>query len=211
MPEFNFEQRLKQDILLLTALDDFYNDIQKITKKYNFPPDKKANYETDIAPVVEEGYFNHDILDLMGKYNLKETHEFILSSYLVNGHMNFDLPTDLWYLNPYTVSMNTKDCITLKIYPETSLEDIKRNWPRIKRAKDNLLNKPISRKRSIPNLERDLEVLRLKRAGNSYNEIKKITNDKYPKQKIYNYPDISKILQRLKQKAEELLLSFKET
>lgn len=203
--KFTFEDRIKQDILLLTASDDFVLDIKYINKKYGLPLGiNTKDIDQDGRPfILDNEDFNSDGSKIMEKYGLPESHAFVFDSFLLNGHLNFDLPADFWHLNPYVVSSDTKTCITLKIYPDTTLKDIQNNWSRIKSARDNLLNKDINKKVRIENLDRDIEILNLKRSGKSAKEIAILINkDKRFKNTILGYEDIPKIIQRLKNMAK---------
>ena len=203
--KFTFEDRIKQDILLLMVSDDFMLDIENINKKYSLPLKKDTrDIDEEGKPlIIDNQNFIDDGQKIMEKYRLPESHGFTFSSFLLNGHLNFNLPSDFWHLNPYVVSNDTKTCITLKIYPDTTLKDIQNNWFRIKSARDNLLNKDISRKVRIENLDRDIEILNLKRSGKSSKEIEILINkDKRFKNTILGYEDIPKIIQRLKNMAK---------
>lgn len=202
--EFTFAEKIRQDILLLTVSEEFLIDLEIINKKHNLPVPENEVGEDGHPLIMDNEYFHNDIQKLMKKYSLPESHEFTFGSFLMNGHLNFNMSTDFWHLNPYCVSQNTKDCITLKIYPETTLKDIQKNWPRIKYAKDKILNRGINKIVRIENLERDLEILKLKRTGKKSKEIADLINkDKRFKKVILGYEDIPKIIQRLKNMAKK--------
>ena len=94
----------------------------------------------------------------------------------------------------------------LKNYPDTTLKDIQDNWPNIKYHRDKILGRKLERKARIKNLERDLEILRLKREGNKASDITKIINndERFKKQKI-SYQDVPKLIKRLKEEARKNL------
>lgn len=205
MPKkFTFEERLRQDILLLTVDDEFFSAVQKMREKYNLPVKEEDIENNGIPYVLEDKDFLNDADELMKKYHLSESHAFVFSNFLLNGNVDFTLSTNFWHLNPGFVSADTETCITLKIYPDTTLKDIQKNWSRIKIYRDDLLNRGCEKKVRIENLNRDLEILRLKRLGKNSVEIAhSIRKDTRFKKVSLGYEDIPKIIRRLKYMAKK--------
>lgn len=207
--EFTFEERIRQHLLLLSANDGFLADIKNIQKKYNLPaPEEKCDWE-GLPLVLDDKNFINDSEVLRKKYNLPISHELALSVIIQGGELtSSNFGASLWHLNPNCnlVRKNKSDCIILEIYPDTTLKDIQENWPRIKRAKDRLLKLPIERKNRSENLERDIEILKLKRNGKTIKEIAAAINaDERFNKEIVAYEEIPKIIKRLKDKASKLL------
>ncbi len=202
--EFTFEERIRQDLSLLTVNDEFFADFEAMSKKYDLPV-KEDEVDGDGRPwIMDNEDFHRDGDELIKKYNLPESHIFIFCSFLLNGHLNFILDTELWHLNPGMISANRENCIMLKIYPETTLKDIQNNWARIKKSKDRILNKKINKVVRIKNLERDLEILKLKRQYKKANEIARIINsDKRFSKELIGFADVSRIIKRLKELSEK--------
>lgn len=212
--DFTFEERICQDVFLLLANDEFLADIEAIQKKYDFPTANDNKDWDEIPFVLSDENFKKDSEALRKKYNLPLSHEFALNT-VIQGYeladCNFDY--NFWHLNPNikVATENKKDCITLDIYPDTTLKDIQRNWPRIKIARDHLLKRPIKRKNKSENLQRDMEILRLKKERKTIKEITTaINNDKRFSKEIVAYEEIPKIIKRLKDKVKKLIPS-KET
>lgn len=205
---FTFAERIRQDILLLSTDKDFSADVKDIQKKYNIP---KSNEDVDFKgfPIIyNDKEFKKDRDNMMKKYNLPESHEFALTMLLLHGDINIDddFSESFWHLNPSMVSAEKENCITLKIYPDTSLKDIQRNWSRIKKAKDRLLKHPIGRKNKSKNLDRDILIYKLKKKGKKIKDITKIINkdERFDKQ-LVAYEEIPKIIKRLKEKAKTII------
>ncbi len=122
--------------------------------------------------------------------------------YVLHNSLNFKggIFDNLWHLNPDAQTAGTENCVILKIYPDTTLKDIQEKWPQIKLSKDRLLNREINKKVKIKNLERDLEIFKLKKQGKSLLDITKfINNDTKFNKVILGYEDIPKIIERLKE------------
>jgi len=202
--EFTFAERIRQDLLLLMVNDEFLDDFEAMSKKYNLPIMENEVDEEGYPLIMDNKEFHNDGNELMKKYNLPESHGFMLDSFLISGNLNFVMDTGMWHLNPWVVSQNTDSCITLKIYPETTLKDIQNNWERIKKAKNKILNRGIIKTIRIKNIERDLEIFNLKRQGKKATEIARIINsDKRFTKGIIAFQDVSRIIKRLKELSEK--------
>lgn len=205
---FTFAERIRQDILLLSINEDFLADIKKLQKEYNIPKSNEdVNYK-GFPVIYDNKNFSKDRNAIMKKYVLPESHEFALTGFLLDSNINIndDFSENFWHLNPSWVSIGKEYCITLKIYPDTSLKDIQRNWPRIKKAKDCLLKHPIKRKNKSKNLDRDILIYKLKKEGKKIKDITKIINGnkRFGKQ-LVAYEEIPKIIKRLKEKAKKII------
>lgn len=211
--KFTFEQRIRQDILLLTVNEDFMLDVEVIKKKYNLPLNTDDYDEYSDGPeFLKSDDYKNDFYNLRRKYIIPESHDLTLEFYLLHGHINFDngIFDSLWHLNPGAKTNNNDNCIILKIYPDTTLKDIQENWPRIKKYKDKILNREVEKKVKIKNLDRDLEILKLKKEGKSSSEIISIINKDIRFNKvILGYEDISKIIERLKLMSKRNMASKK--
>lgn len=198
--EFTFEERIRQDVLLLTIDEEFLADVKEIRIKYNLPIRKEDRDKFGMHPIDKDKNFDKDFKDLRKKYNVPESHELALGGFVVNGYLGkASYSSDLWHLNPSTKTSEMENCVMLKIYPDTTLKDIQKNWQRIKFVRNGLLNRGVEKKVRIENLERDMEILQLKRAGQNSKEIMSLINkDNRFKKVILGYEDISKIIQRLK-------------
>lgn len=201
--KFTFEQRIRQDILLMTVNDGFMTDVKILQDKYDLPlnPDDCQEYSEEPEFYNSKGY-KKDIFNLQNKYIIPESHYPVLEYYVLHNNLNFkgSIFDNFWHLNPDAQTAGTENCVILKIYPDTTLKDIQEKWPQIKLFKDKLLNRQINKKVKIKNLERDLEIFKLKEQGKSLLDISKfINNDTKFNKVILGYEDIPKIIERLKE------------
>lgn len=211
MPEkFGFEEKIIQDISLLMVRDDFSDEIKKLHEKYDY---FFANYDTTeegepIGYEKEWDEFGDEIGKLREKFKLSEMYDSYLELFIQTGTLMKQHNSGFIHLNPYNKVVNEKNCITIQIFPETSLNDIIDNWPRIKRAVDVLPVAFTGRKNKIENLERDLEIFQSKKEGLPSKKIAKKINEKY-KAVVLGYSDIPVIIKRLKDRANKIITSKK--
>jgi hypothetical protein len=205
---FTFQERIMQDIMLLTVDENFLIDIKNLRNKHGYPMNLEEHKIDDYLESPECANFSKDERLLVEKYFIPESHVFAFSNYVQSGNFDHGDPQlhKLLYLNPQCqiTSEKEEDSLIIKIYPDTTLDDIRDNWPRIKFCKDKILNRKLERKVRIENLERDLEILQLKRAGKIGMEIRDIINknDRFKGQEI-NYEEVPKLIARLKKMAEK--------
>jgi hypothetical protein len=203
--EFTFQDRIKQDLMLLTTNEDFLADVQKLRDEYGYPMNFNNEgewYEYSESKECEN--FNRDENILGEKYLIPESHLFEFYSFVESGNFDSNISQfyNITYLNPSSQIISDearkRDSINLRIYPDTTLEDIQDNWSTIKQARDKILGRQFQRKSKIENLERDLIILRLKREGKKAFEIRDIINkdEQFSAQKI-TYQDVPKLIKRL--------------
>ena len=88
----------------------------------------------------------------------------------------------------------------IEIFPETTLKDFTNNWKEIAKRRDELfgvISEKTGRTARSKNLERDLEILNLKKQGKKCKEISRLTG--------VSYQDVSRIIKRLGEKAKKNL------
>jgi hypothetical protein len=195
---FTFAEKLLQDINLLRIDDDFLADVEKLRDKYKLPvPDEE---KIDMQPpeiYLNSLVFHEDIEELIIKYKLSAMHFPLLSIFVQEGHFNFDLDEALHfiYLNPFIeIKDEIGGYVDLKIYPGTTLKDIRKNWWRIRNKLEVIKKKSAERNIKSKNIERDLHIYELKKQGKTCTEISKIIG--------VSYQDVSKIIKRLKERAK---------
>lgn len=199
--KLSFEDKIKQGVLLLSTRDDFMSDIEALQKKYGFPVLPEGRDENGIPKhlmEIQEAMYE-DIRTLRVKYKLSEAYQLALGVFVQESHVDANLHSDMWYLNPYFYPIEGKNCITLRLYAETTLDDIKKRWPKIREAQKLLGNSLSGRKNSRRNLARDLHISRLDKQGYSSKEIARQINKIYKSSKL-GYQDVITILHRLKKK-----------
>lgn len=208
---FTIEQRIRQDLrILLTVNKEFNEDIKKIRIKNGIPED---SHKTGFGSIdVNNKSFIQNIRELRGKYNLSEAYEYDLQILIQNEksddiyELNF-----FWHLKPFQYSDPENPYerfVAIKLYPETTLQDIIDYWPEIKERRNSMLNLKENiklRQDKRENLERDLYIFNLKKQKKTYKKIAEDIrkDDKFNATKIY-YQDVSKIIQRLKKEAKNI-------
>ncbi len=206
MPKkFTFEEKIKQGILLLSTGDDFMAEIEVLQKKYRFPAKPEERDEQGapkhLMEVQEEMYA--DIRLLREKYLLSEAYQIALGVFVQEGHLDCSLHSDKWYLNPHYYPTESRNCITLRLYAETTFDDLKERWPEIRKTQKLLGNALSGRKNRRKNLARDLHISRLYKLGYSSKEIARQINNIYKSPKL-GYQDVITILHRLKKKIDAI-------
>jgi len=188
----------------------FKEDIEKIRLKNGMPKD---GYKTRYGGVdhTNESLVS-DIRELRGKYNLSEAYEYDLHILIYSEQaediyeLNF-----FWHLKPiqYADPNNPMEkFVVIKLYPETTLQDIIDYWPDIKERRDSMLNLKDNiklRQSKREKLERDLYIFSLHYRKMKHDKIAEIIrkDERFNKTNIY-YQDVSKIIQRLKKEAKNI-------
>lgn len=99
--------------------------------------------------------------------------------------------------------------VAIEIFPETTIKDITDNWTKISKERDRLYGIKKNREERIircSNLERDLEIRKLRKEGKTYEQIAKIINKKRKKgANLIGYEAIPKIIERLEKRANSLM------
>lgn len=237
---YKTEDKIYQDLLLLTANDEFMKDVQAIREKCKKPP---------IAiPAEDGGYlyidynqmpeYQDDINNLRGKYHLSKLYHLSLDLfcraekpvpelYKVKDLWDTLLPESLPCLKGYGVLdfwsefgepipfekiiEEIESHVVIKLYPETTLKDIVNAWPEIAKKRDKLFGITVDRKVKREKLERDLFIYELYKQGKSCIEIiKALKDDERFKNEKVYYYEIAKIVARLKKSAKDII-PIKET
>jgi hypothetical protein len=199
---------------LLGANDKFKADIERLKRKYNPPTDENQTIdgkeELEFLQTPKSREITKEYLELMEKYDLTGLVDFMMIYLVESGHLakiiqgekievdSGEITNHLLLSSGIKIVDRKKDYATINIYPETTIKDIEKCLPEIKKS----LNKKTGRKIESPNLERDLKILSLKNQGLKAGEIAKRinANSDFKDQKI-TYQDVSRIVKRLKTKA----------
>jgi hypothetical protein len=208
---FTIEQRIRQDLRILLAVNkEFNEDIKKIRIKNGIP---EESHKAGFGSIDKNNKdFIEDIRNLRGKYNLSEAYEYDLQILIQNEQsddiyeLNF-----FWHLKPFQYSDPENPYerfVAIKLYPETTLQDIIDYWPEIKERRNSMLNLKEDiklRQDKRGNLARDLYIYALKNKKKKYDDIARIIrkDDRFNGKDIY-YPDVSKIIQRMRKEAKNI-------
>ena len=201
MKKITIDDKIKQEIKELVANNEFVAEVEDIRKRV-----KKFNHE--LGDISQEEFehmdwpFSAEAEKLAEKYGLSPLGFLHFQSFVFTGKFNEEIDSEAarFYLNPYAYFSEPSvknQYLSIQIHRLTTLEDIRAAWPRIQ----SYFKKGVTIKKRIKikkNLDRNLEIQRLKNEGKKTKDIVKIINDKYGCDISYQY--ISRLLARLKTK-----------
>ncbi len=159
-------------------------------------PKNKAEF-LNLIPI---NAFNLDLDNLLKKYKLPPDLKNSIRYYLLADDME-----NMMLSSGISISLKyDKEGVLKKIIPNiganTTLEDIKAIWGQVKSYQKKLPYKRQEKLQPIPNLDRDLFILNLKKEGKSYEEIIDTIRNEYD---VYlSHDEIYKIIQRLKKRMD---------
>ncbi len=231
---FTSKDKVYQELLLLTANDEFMKDVNKLRKKC----EKESEYFLDenkekfFADYSQTNNYQKDVEELRDKYKLSRLYQFPLYMFCDGKGEMPDLRSlkGLWKTDKlervYTlkdpgvlidwaeidpsfplkaIESQLESHVVLKIYPETTKKDFIEAWPKISKERDRLFGIESIRNSKRANLTRDLFIHKLKNKGKTCVEITKTINgDERFKKQKISYEEVSKIIQRLKKRAKRL-------
>lgn len=203
MGKISIEDKIEQEIKELFTNKDFVSDIEDFRKRI-------SNAHLKIGEACEEEHFKIDesFSDetevLRKKYNISSLGQVYFQIFLFTGKFDTEDKYNLisqFHLNPglYLGGPSVEnDYLSIQIHRYTTIDDIKKAWPRIQTHFKNTPAKKI-RFKIKKNIDRDLEIVKLKQEGKTSKEITRIINDKYPNA-VITYDYVSKIIKRAKNK-----------
>lgn len=156
---------------------------------------------TEQEQIDKEARFN-EIDGMMKKYKIDSIFFDIFKIFVNEGVIDSRLfakmnPTGAYFFTDTNV--NGEPSMNIRIFPETTLEDIQVEWPNIEIGRDKFLGFNLRKQAKRKNLDRDLRIFHLKVAGMSSKEIARHINKEYPNKKhILTYSSVDKIISQLK-------------
>jgi len=136
--------------------------VQKYQDKINFQQNKELLHKNLYYQKIPSVYFHSKTTKLLKKYNLSKLWEDSIQLLLATGKIF--IPDSLC---PIIVTKNKDEiAISIPIYKETQLEDIKYRWTAIKSLKDEYLG--TKRIKSFSNIDYSIGILQDKTEGNYY-------------------------------------------
>lgn len=217
--KFSIVEKIYQDLLLLSANDEFMKEVERLRSKCKKPVAKTDNLDIFYDDTTD---YQKDIKKLRDKFNLSQQHHLSLGVFCRSKKKMPKLenvprkltPKKLLCLNPGILDIlaennekiSVKDVyemadekVVLEIYPETTSKDVAKVWSEIAKNKKQLFGNQTKKKVRRKNIERDLYIWKLKKQGLSNRKImEKVNHNKKYNQTIIGYNDVSKILKRLK-------------
>lgn len=148
-----------------------------------------------------KNFINYCVWKLIHKYKLSAQWRSSLKNYVIfNDVGSFWIPAS-------NISMNIKwdkktghRELSLIIYANTTLEDVKAIWPQVMKQQEQLQDKDGDKPQPIPNLKLDKRVHELwKSGGKTYEQIAEVIRDEF-KLPDFIYTDVSNALKRYKKR-----------
>lgn len=189
MPKnFSLLAEIKQKLQILLATNQaLFDDIKALQNKFNMPWKKEITTE-------EYFYLHQETAKLRKKHKLSEAFDFPLLEYLAKGKLKET--EEKSYLPFFTENRLTgENYLVIQIFAETSIKDLQKAWPEIKKKRESLLEIDFKKRAKRKKLERDLRILELKKQGKKSVEITQLIKQEFSER--IGYQDISKIIQRL--------------
>jgi hypothetical protein len=197
------QEKIIQTLELLLLDKNFEADINKIKNKHKL--EKIIGEKDGISIIRLTPEFDKDVEKLIRKYNLSGIYLDFLKSFCCN--INLSHTAGIYILPAPDLEIDKKQkCLLLKIYPETTIKDIQFMWPEIQEDLHKTIKCNTIKNRISNNLQRDIEIYKLKLSGMKQMEIKNIINEKYLNSRI-EYQEIPKIIARLKKATRDLIPS----
>jgi hypothetical protein len=145
--------------------------------------------------------FNKGVNNLRKKYNLDISYHVPLCTWMIYGDpesSSYSADNILWHRTLCgSEDRDGEKIFTIYIYPETTMKDIQETWPDIKKQKETFYNYKPKRTVMRRNIERDVNVVQLRKQGKKAKEIVKIINREFPQQPI-TYEYVSLLIKRAK-------------
>lgn len=173
---FSISQKAKQNVILMLADENFNNDIEKLKeeningRKNLIDRNKKFKHLMNILEKAQK---------LRVKYKLSEPHFIPIASLVIFNENLEDIKMlkeiDQAYNNEFYITLDNKygeKIMHIPIYPETTIEDIRSVFPKIKDSSKKIYGKEVYKKlKRRPKVIRNVEMARLKISGSNNLEI----------------------------------------
>jgi hypothetical protein len=210
---------VKQNLkLLITVNDDFKNDLDLEFKKliplynktFNFVKIKEG-YEQNFE--IELKYYNEKekrANKIRKKYNLSISYHDGITQYLHDKKIH-NLEREIkWKCMPIKIKNpknKNEQIVVMPMLPESNLKEIMKLWEKISKKKDDyyreILKKDNKKLVIRKNINRDVDIYKLKMKRLTAKQIKESINKKYPNSKIDDL-EVSKLVKRLRDTGKKI-------
>jgi hypothetical protein len=202
--KYRFDKKIISELRRLELNESFMEDFYKLSNDWH-----QIDYDKDDCPlavhclVCDEASataFNKDVQEMRKKYNLDISYHVPLCTWLIyNDPESSDFSTSiLWHRTLCgSEDWDGEKIFTVYVYPETTIKDIQEAWPDIKEDKETFYNFKPKRTVIRRNIERDVNIVRLRKQGKRAKEIVQIINRRFPQQPI-TYEYVSLLIKRAK-------------
>jgi hypothetical protein len=233
--QFLLKEKIYQQLLLLQADDEFMRLVLELRKKIKDSEEVFEDDDGDVHFISYDGTpeYKKDVRKIREQYKLSNVYQnwleiYINSDVLVELHRleSFShirprfipkIEDPIFYTSEDTGeeevhfpdNWGADQFVALELFPETTLKDIIKNWDVIAKERDLLYgikNRKVERSMRSENLERDLEILKLKKQGKTGKQIANIinSNDRF-KGSVISYEEVPKIIKRLKERLKRII------
>jgi hypothetical protein len=179
------KEKFEQKFRLIVQDPEFQRDVNLIRKKQDI------DLENRHLIVSEKG----DIKPLLKKYKLSKEWRYILDIYILTGE--FERMGD-----PHAIELafnRQKKFAWMKIYPETTLREIKLAYKTIVKE---FKGGKIIKTRKAQNSERDIFILEMRKKGKNYKEIILLVKENY--NELIDSGHISRLLEKMKKRRQSI-------
>lgn len=151
-----------------------------------------------------KNFINYCIWQLTHKYKLSTQWRSSLKNYVIFNNV------ECFWVPASNISMNIKwdkktghRELSLIVYANTTLEDIKAIWPKVMEQQEYLQDKDGDKPQPIPNLKRDKRIYELAEEGMSYEHIASEIKKEFKVPSSFGYDDVSKALNRYRKRIRQ--------
>ena len=207
----DFKDKIINNAILILASDKLNAEAKKIKKKHGIP--EGGINEDNIKDFKEEDIHAccNDVYKLKTKYNLPEPYFVPLMSIIVYSKLPSKELMDL--ITPFYLKVEEErdgnKSLYIKIYPETTGDDIKKNWAKIEEKKKKIYGYSPTKTSKRKRLYRDMQMKILHEKGHDPQSIAKAIGKVFHKQSKNNillqYNDVLSIIFKLRKRGNEKL------
>lgn len=202
-----FGHKIFGNLLTMLANKKFRDEVIAIRDKHEIP-------ESGIDDKYRKKYGEYaggecfmDLEELRVKYKLNSLYGIFLMDIILfakipdDNILNNSKPFELFYHE----ERSGLKCAAIKIYPETSITDIQKNWKDIKKFSKETYGYSVKNQKISKNYLRDLYLRSMKRWGFNNKDTARTINGVFPQLSTLGYGDVSKVVEKNKRKSDKLL------
>jgi hypothetical protein len=151
-----------------------------------------------------KNFINYCVWQLIHKYKLSTQWRSSLKNYVIfNDVGNFWVPASNISMNIEWDKKTGHRELSLIIYADTTLEDVKAIWPEVMKQQEQLQDKSADKIQPIPNLKRDKRIYELSEKGMGYEDIASEIKKEFNVPSSFGYDDVSKALNRYRKRIRQ--------
>lgn len=212
-----FREKWNIDLDISEKIETFMPVVKKIDEKEFFDmitekwEREKQHPITDLDIEKREERFQ-DMDSLMAKYKINSLYLEIFKIFLNTNRLFLEQfksfnPNGAYFFT--TRDVDNEKIMAIRIYPETTTDDILAEWSEIEARRDQFLGFNLPKYSERKNIDRDLRIMQLKSLNKNSKEISYIIKEEFKSNQIITYQDINQVIFRIKKlhKAQKLMSS----